>query len=119
MPQPVRRKTLAVSVQDWLGEQMDGDRPQGPQLVVNRCGTAPQRPASTIDESAVDNPVRDRLTQAVIDDDAQQSCDQNVVTWQEPVVGDAPRFSHPNCTCPRERPTNRDFGVAVDRRSAP
>ena len=72
MPQPVPRKTLAVSVQDWFREQMDGDGPQGPQLVVNRRGAAPQRPATTIDENEVEDPAPVRLPQAVIDDDAQQ-----------------------------------------------
>ena len=35
MPQPVRRKTLAISLQDWVREALAGDRDQRPQLVLD------------------------------------------------------------------------------------
>ena len=86
MPQPVRRRTLAVSVQDWIWEELDCDRAQGPQLVTDRRRTVQLHSRSTSDSTAMnrnlntkclfaaETPTLANLTEAGhrTDDDAQQ-----------------------------------------------
>jgi hypothetical protein len=86
MPQPVRRRTMAVSVQDWIWEELDGDRAQGPQLVTDRRKTVQLHSRSTSDSTAMnrdlntkclfaaETPTSANLTEAGhrTSDDAQQ-----------------------------------------------
>ena len=86
MPQPVRRRTLAVSVQDWIWEELDCDRAQGPQLVTDRRRTVQLHSRSTSDSTAMnrdlntkclfaaETPTLANLTEADhrTDDNAQQ-----------------------------------------------
>jgi hypothetical protein len=55
---------MAVSVQDWIWEELDGDRAQGPQLVTDRRKTVQLHSGSTSDEEAPEDevPVRRRNT---------------------------------------------------------
>ena len=58
MPQPVRRRTMAVSVQDWIWEELDRDRARGPQLVTDRRKTVQLHSRSTSGSTAMNRDLK-------------------------------------------------------------